>query len=799
MIEVSKKGKVKLHWKVTPYDYSPEKAKEIIALFAKKYGLLKENIKLCADFIVVDENGENKSITNDVIDNIQDPIFQEKLFQEYIKVNDVKNYDFDYILSIDKELNSKIDYQVYDKFRKFSLKWIKFSNFQSYGESNYFDFTTLNGIVLLNGEPANQSGKTTFAVDLLHFLLFGKSTKVETQDEIFNKNLPEATNVIVEGCIVIEGENYIIKRTLSRPKLSNRSAKSKVTQKVEYYRLVGENLESLEDYVEVENGVDTRQTNKIIKEFIGREEDFDLMMCITGSNLDSLINEKPTDRGRLFSRWIGLLPLEAKDTLARDYFNSSIKPRLLTNQFNRETLKQEIEAYNVEIENLKESTIKSENNNAVFDKEIKELENQKTEALASKSITDKDLLKIDITTLRNNIQAKKNEGVQKKQMLNNVINEINNIGEVDFSIEKYDKLLADKMSAMLEQQNARTEAHRLMNLINQLKTSEYCPTCGKKLDNVDNSKQIKENQDSLDNLIEEGKKITENVNNIENQIASMKENMEKYNKLNSLNNQKPILELSLEKLRTEYKELIDREAEYNKNADAIDKNNNIDIKVRNIDTEINTKRTLRENNIRVLVGNKNLTEQYNNEIAKRNDIIEKINQEEKVVFNWKLYLEMVGKNGISKMVMRKTLPIINARLAQILEDVCDFDVNVSINNKNEVTFNIIKNGQSSNIKSASGFERTATALALRSVLADISNIPRLNFCIYDEILGRVAKENYDKMNILFERISKDYDFVFQITHLDEIKEWSNQIVTVTKNSDGISSLNDVYNRGKLNV
>jgi DNA repair exonuclease SbcCD ATPase subunit len=160
---------------------------------------------------------------------------------------------------------------------------------------------------------------------------------------------------------------------------------------------------------------------------------------------------------------------------------------------------------------------------------------------------------------------------------------------------------------------------------------------------------------------------------------------------------------------------------------------------------------------------------------------------------------MVGKNGISKMVMRKTLPIINARLAQILEDVCDFDVNVSINNKNEVAFNIIKNGQSSNIKSASGFERTATALALRSVLADISNIPRLNFCIYDEILGRVAKENYDKMNILFERISKDYDFVFQITHLDEIKEWSNQIVTVTKNSDGISSLNDVYNRGKLNV
>jgi DNA repair exonuclease SbcCD ATPase subunit len=799
MIDISKKGKVKIHWKVTPYDYSPEKAKEIISLFAKKYGLLKENIKLCADFIVLDEDGNNKSITDGVIDNIQDPIFQEKLFQEYLKVNDVKNYDYDFILSIDKELNGKIDYQVYDKFRKFSIKWVKFSNFQSYGDGNYFDFTSLNGIVLLNGEPANQSGKTTFAVDLLHFLLFGKSTKVETQDEIFNKNLPEATNVTVEGCIVIEGENYIIKRTLSRPKLSSRTAKSKVSQKVEYYRLVGENLEELEDYVEMENGVDTRQTNKIIKESIGREEDFDLMMCITGKNLDSLIDEKPTERGRLFSRWIGLLPLEAKDTLAREHFNTSIKPYLLTNQYDREALKQEIEAYTVEIDNLTNNISECEKNNAIIDTNIKQLEDNKANILASKIATDNDVLKIDIVTLKNSIANKKYEGLQKKQALDSVISEINNIGEVDFSIEKYDFLLASKTQALLEQQNARNEAHRLMNLINQLKTSEYCPTCGRKLDNVDNSKQIQENQETLDKLIVDGKKITENVNNIEASIVSMKENMEKYNKLNSLNNQKPILELNLERLRSEYKELIEKENEYNKNAEAIDKNNNIEIQVRNIDTTINTNRNVKENNIRAISQNKSAIEQYNKEISKRNDIIEKINQEEKVVYNWKIYLDMVGKNGISKMVMRKTLPIINARLAQILEDVCDFDVNVSINNKNEVSFNIIKNGLSSNIKSASGFERTATALALRSVLADISNIPRLNFCIYDEILGRVAKENYDKMNVLFERISKDYDFVFQITHLDEIKEWSNQIVTVIKDSDGISSLKDVYNKAKFNV
>lgn len=42
---------------------------------------------------------------------------------------------------------------------------------------------------------------------------------------------------------------------------------------------------------------------------------------------------------------------------------------------------------------------------------------------------------------------------------------------------------------------------------------------------------------------------------------------------------------------------------------------------------------------------------------------------------------MVGKDGISKMVLRDVLPLINSRLKQLLSDVCDFEVEVGINNK----------------------------------------------------------------------------------------------------------------------
>ena len=46
-------------------------------------------------------------------------------------------------------------------------------------------------------------------------------------------------NAVVEGCINIDGVDYVIKRTLSRPALDKRTSKSKTTQKVEYYKVFG--------------------------------------------------------------------------------------------------------------------------------------------------------------------------------------------------------------------------------------------------------------------------------------------------------------------------------------------------------------------------------------------------------------------------------------------------------------------------------------------------------------------------------------------------------------------------------
>lgn len=783
MIELGSKARVLVNWNVSMYDYSKDKEKEIISKISKKYSIPKEKVRVSPQFLTVGENGEDLSVTTEIIQNIQDPIFQQKLFKEYLSLNDIKDYDFERISAIDAEINAKIDYQVYDKYRRYCVKWVKWDNFLSYGSDNFFDFTKMKGLVLLSGEPANQSGKTTFAIDLLHFLLYGKTTKVDTLAKVFNKHIPNATQVLVEGCITIDGEDYIIKRTITRPALSKRSAKSKVSQKVEYYKIIGDTQTELEEYVDNQQEENSVQTNKVIKEAIGRESDFDLIMSISETTLDELVKKKEAERGRLLSRWIGLLPIEEKEALAREKFNSEIKPSLISNLYSSASVTEERDAFLMRIETLTKDNAKLEEENKKTDTTIANLEQTKQTLSSAKKGIDTELAKIDIATLSKQMEECLIQGKTKKNEHDNIVKELKELENIEFSIEEYEstqKTLNEATTrlAVLGEKYSSTKQQ-----IEKLKKSEYCPTCGRKLDNVDNSSMIETLSKELSSIGEDGRKAREESNALSKQMEELKNKRLKYEERNKIEVKQAALELNLERLRSEYKDLASKKKEYEKNSEAIDKNNEIELQIRNTDELIRSNRECFQNNLQIIARNKSDVESYKGEIKKREDILKRIAEEEKLVKNWKIYLDLVGKNGITKMVLRKALPIINAQLVQLLSDVCDFDIEVAINSKNDVVFNLIKDGVRSDLNSGSGFELTASALALRAVLADMSTIPRMCGVVLDEVWGRVARDNYDNMRHLIEKISKSYEWMFLISHLNEVKDWCESNVVVTKENN----------------
>ena len=783
MIDVKPKSKIHVHWRVSPYDYSKEKLNSLEAAVSKKYGIPKDKVKAIPEFIMTNSSGEQVSMNEDIVRNIQDPVFQVQLFKEWLELNKIADCDFDLIKKIDSEINAKIDYQVYDKYKRYGIKWIRWDNFLSYGAGNVFDFTNIGQLVLLSSEPANQGGKTTFCIDLIRFLLFGTSTRYRTQAELFNSHIPSATTLVAEGCITIDGVDYIIKRTVSRPALERRTDKSKTTQKVEYYKIVGGNKEQLEDYIDNQQEANNVETNRVIKEAIGRESDFDLIMSVTDKTLDDLVEKKETERGRLLARWIGLLPIEEKDKLAREKFNQEIKPYLLSNQYNTETLTQEIQAYEINIKTLKNDNKRYKSENKTLDKEIETLEGTKATLLSSKKAIDDSLLKIDITTLKKQIETCVADGKRKSEELENIDRELKEIGDVDFSVEEFDKLQESLVAYTGERVVIGERYNNLKHNIEHLKSSEFCPTCGKKLDNVNNTAKIAELEAELAKATEDGKKKRSEIEEVTKKIEERKKDRELYTRKTTISMQKSALEVTRERLRNEFREKNQLLKQYNENSEAIERNNRIDLDIRNNDVIIAGKRNTRERNLSCISANEAEIKVEEKQITDRKEIIAKIKDEEILVKNWKIYIELVGKNGISKMVLRRTLPIINARLSQLLNGVCDFDVEVGIDVKNDVTFYLIKDGVYKNLHGGSGFELTAAALALRAVLADMSTIPRCGTLVLDEVWGRVSKENYDNMKNLITKIAQSYDSMILISHLDEIRDWCQNHIVVRKENN----------------
>lgn len=782
-VEIGPNAKIAVKWNVHQSNYSKELEKSIKALMSQKYEVPEKNIYVETNYIKHNENGV---LSYSDISNIYDPKFQIELMKEYIAINGIEDVDMDEIIKIDSQINSLIDYNVYGKSKQYSIKWIKWGNFLSYGPDNFFDFTSLRGLVLLNGEPANKSGKSTFAYDLLHFLLFGKTNtnKAKTLGDLFNNYLPDERVINIEGCINIDGEDFIIKRTLTRPAKGKKT--KTITNKVEYFH-VNENGEEELLPENNESGESSKHTSKLIKEAIGEESDFDLIISANAKDLDSLITLTETEKGRLLSRWIGLSVIEDKDVKAREKWNKEISVGRYSDMYNSASLSEEIKNLNLSNEEFIASIKKHEEKIKELETRLRELSLQKESLLSAKPIIDNNLLQIDVNSLELKLNKLVEEGNKMKLDVEYFETEIKNIGEIDFSEEEYVFLKKENETIISNMAEKRATINSLKTLNEKLEKSEYCPTCKRKLDNVDNSQQINENKAEINKLIEEGLLLKKRNEEVSLKMQKIEEKRILFRKKNELELKLAALNTNIAQKRLEYKENNQLLKEINKNMEAIRINSRIDADINvinvNINTETNTKNTLEREKITF----NDMITKNSEQIALRKSYLLKITEERKIERNWKIYLQMIGKDGISKMVLRNTLPIINAELNRLLGDVSDFTLQITMNDKNDIDFLLERDETITRLSAASGLEKTQAGLALRVVLGSLSKLSKPPFILLDEVLGTVAKENYDDMRVLYEKISEYYDFILHITHISEISDWHNSIITVKKENN-ISSI-----------
>lgn len=778
-IDIGQNAKVVVKWNTNSLLSTEEDEKNIISLMSQKYGIPEKNIKVEKNY--TNSDNTNGALADETVHNIYEPQFQLGLMKQWIEANEIKDIDFDEIIKIDSQINSLIDFSVYDKSKKYTIKWVKWSNFLSYGPDNFFDFTKLHGLVLLNGEPANKSGKSTFAYDLLHFLLFGKTNtnKAKTLGELFNNYLPEENTISLEGCINIDGDDYIIRRTLTRPS-AKRKTKT-VTNKVEYYKLLQDGSEELLPE-ENQQGATTTQTSKIIKEAIGNESDFDLIISANAKDLDSLISLTETEKGKLLSRWIGLSVLEDKDVKAREKWNKEISVGRYSDMYNRATLTEEISQLEERNKELVSENEKSNSEIKRCDDNIKNLNSSRDALLLAKKAVDEKLLKVDVTTLKTKIDSIVENGKKKNAEIQILKEKIKEIGNIEYSEEEYKacKKRSDELIALMA--TLRTEINQLKQQNTALEKAEFCPTCHRKLDNVDNSGLIKANNEKIETKTKEGVNAKSENDKLSKTMDDMSEKRTKQQEKNKLELNCSALENSIAQQRLEYKEKTQLLNEIKENEATIKKNAEIDAQINVINTNISNEETIKNrHNSSIQTNNIEMSKNTENIELKKSYIV-KIDIEQKTEKHWKVYLQMIGKDGISKMVLRNTLPIINSELNRMLSDITDFEVQVTMNDKNDIDFLLIRDGVTTRLSAASGLEKTQASLALRVVLGRMSKLSRPPFILLDEVLGTVASENYDDMKKLYDKIVECYEFVLHICHID-LDWYDGNIVTIVKENN----------------
>ena len=122
-------------------DYNEQKIKSLRKEISEKYGVPLKNIVINFKPITINDDGTKVSLASDIVNNIQDPRFQQKLMADYLSMKDIKDVDINDIIRIDEKINTNINFDIYSKYKSYKIKYAKWYNYLSYGIGSDFDFT----------------------------------------------------------------------------------------------------------------------------------------------------------------------------------------------------------------------------------------------------------------------------------------------------------------------------------------------------------------------------------------------------------------------------------------------------------------------------------------------------------------------------------------------------------------------------------------------------------------------------------------------------------------------------------
>jgi len=598
-------------------------------------------------------------------------------------------------------------------------------------------------------------------------LFFNTTTKSSKAEEIFNR-FSAKDKVSVRGEITIDGEDYLIVRNLDRKKA--KSGEWNVKTELDFFKKLPNG--ELQNFT----GEQRRETEKFIKSSIGEQEDFLMTILTTSTNLEDLLDSKPTARGQILSRFLGLELLKKKEELGKEVY-SEFSKSMISNVYSAEKLKQDINEYQLKIS-------KYITRNEEIDVELELLKDRINkgqefrDGLIQQKHNDIDpsIAVVNIKRLEEELESLRGNVFDFKQKLSSV----KVIEPKEYYHEDLHDNVKDEINSVYKE---LVQIDTQISDINKLKSSVdggiKCEHCGIELMNaaITNAKIAE-----LDGYVlqkNEKTNLMQDLNSKEQGFVQLKKEFDEYEK-NKLIKEK--YEANLESYELKLKNSEETKRKYLEAQSKIEENRNIDDKINRATIRLDE---LNSENLKLEKekGNNNLQIKNSQEnITKNQTLIETIQEEFEKEKVYKMYLEVFGKNGITKSIMRQMVPMINSELQKLTQDSSYFRLEIRISDKNEVEFWMIDNGTGVEklMSSGSGYERTIASLALRAVLSKICSLPKPNIIVFDEVFGKVSNENLEMVGEFFTKIKEYFPKIFIITHNPLVSNWADTIVKVKK-------------------
>ena len=725
-----------------------------------------------------------------LVNNVRDVEYQNELIGEYIERNfSADPAIIDRVKNINRGLNKDLAPVEISRNIFWKAKGFEFSNMFSYGPDNSIDFDKASGLMGLFA--ANHSGKSAI-LDSIAFCLFDKCSRTKKAEDVMNNR---SLNFYCKFNFEVDGVDFFVERKAKRVK----SGKSNVKVDVNFW-MIGE------DGSEVSlNGEQRRDTNKNIRGYVGKYEDFELTALSAQNNSTGFINKSQTERKDSLAQFMDITVFEEIYALANEEIRDvQVSLREFKKMdYDRQLLDAEVTLQEATTEYATASVAEKELKQTIAELSSKILEKSKQlrqtiphvdiDALIEKSGS---LVKAlsDKYTLQETFES---QTEANKERYIGIASELEQIDytSVDSNVTDYYETITDRDNTETKLTILMASAKQKRKLVDELENHSYNPDCSHCVDNPF-VKQAKQAQTELVTDKTTANAHSEKIAKLEASSEDLYTYVEQKSHYDTLKVRlggikakqldikvdKANVGSTINNLKLSMTGTMNSIAEYHANKRDLEHNKTIEAKITIVENDLAIA-TAYLDDIQSSIKQKHTERALaRTTISQIEESIDNANDVENKLKAYEYYLEAIKRDGVPYELISEVLPLIQDEVNEILAQLVEFTVIFETDGKNILTF--IKYDKSSwPLELTSGMEKFISSLAIRVALINVSNLPRPNFLAIDEGFGTLDSENLNSMFMLFDYLKSEFSFILVISHLDALRDVADNLFEINVTND----------------